>query len=128
MGDMKRRIVRVVSSISLLTVLTACSYEEPESGSFSFSKKTAAEVTYISGTDSIWSIAVGFRHGNDEQCLNDPMVSEAFATADLPSSQLGINLKDDAAQADAQRIAECLSDAYTDTEIVVTSPAGIATE
>ncbi|WP_417218609.1 hypothetical protein [Arthrobacter sp.] len=50
------------------------------------------------------------------------MIDSAVMSADLPPSGLGINLKPEATEDDAQRVAECLRNALTSGEITISRP------
>lgn len=73
-----------------------------------------------------WTVDVaGERSGPYGQCLDDPVIDEAFQSADYPSSHLGIRLAASATAADAERIAECLRRNLTSGVVTVTGPARV---
>ena len=70
-----------------------------------------------------WGVSVvNPRFESPTACHEDPSVDMALQSADMPSSHLGVRLKPDSTEADALRVAECLSTALTSGEINVSSP------
>ena len=70
-----------------------------------------------------WTVDVaGERSGPYGQCLDDPVIDEAFQSADYPSSHLGIRLAASATAADAERIADCLQRNLESGTVTVTGP------
>ena len=71
-----------------------------------------------------WTVDVaGERSGPYGQCLDDPVIDEAFQSADYPSSHLGIRLAASATAADAERIADCLQRNLESGTVTITAPA-----
>ena len=65
----------------------------------------------------------GERSGPYGQCLDDPVIDEAFQSADYPSSHLGIRLAASATATAARRIADCLQTNLESGTVTVTAPA-----
>lgn len=57
-----------------------------------------------------------------EACETDPSVETAVLSADAPPSRLGLRLVQDASEADALRVAECLEAALSAGDIWISSP------
>lgn len=84
-----------------------------------------SDVRFVDGNGNQWSVGVADpRFSGDDRCDSDSMIESTVMSADLPSSGLGITLKPEAAEDDAQRIAECLRNALTSGEITISRPTG----
>lgn len=82
-----------------------------------------ADPSATNGTSNRWHVGVlGPRSGPYDQCVNDRSIEEAFQSADMPSSHLGIKLVASATAEDAQRIADCLRQTLQTGEVSISSP------
>lgn len=80
-----------------------------------------ADVT--SGTSDRWMVGVtGPRSGVIDPCMEDPIIEEAIASANLPSTHLSIKLRQAAKLEDAERIADCLRQGLKSGDISIKSP------
>lgn len=88
---------RWVLGISLLTLALGSCAQIPN------------DVNIATGTSDRWLVGVsGPRSGGIDGCLEDPVIEEAIESANLPSTHLGIKLREAAKEEDAKRIADCL--------------------
>lgn len=82
-----------------------------------------SDVRIVDGDGNQWLVGVAApRFAGADRCDSDPMIDSAVMSADLPPSGLGITLKPDATEDDAQRVAECLRNALTSGEITISRP------
>lgn len=80
-----------------------------------------ADIT--SGTSDRWIIGVtGPRSGVIDPCMEDPIIEEAIASANLPSTHLSIKLRKAGKKEDADRIADCLRQGLKSGDISIKSP------
>lgn len=81
------------------------------------------EPTIVDGAQDVWSIGVSDpRFKGEERCDDDPAIDTTLFTADLPTSRIGVTLRTEATEEDAQRIAECLGRALRSGAITIRSP------
>lgn len=76
------------------------------------------------GTSDRWHVSVlGPRDGAAiDHCFEVPLIEESIQSADLPSTHLGIRLRETATQEDAVGIADCLRESLGSGEVSITSP------
>jgi len=78
----------------------------------------------VDGPGTGWSVTVEDpRSESTADCSEDPSVSMAIQSADLPSSQLALQLVSGATEADAFRLADCLAAALRSGKITISAPA-----
>ncbi|GAA4900423.1 hypothetical protein GCM10025789_18540 [Tessaracoccus lubricantis] len=81
------------------------------------------DVRTVDANGNQWSVGVADpRFSGDDRCDSDSMIEATVMSADLPPSGLGITLRPEATEDDAQRIAECLRNALTSGEITISRP------
>lgn len=82
------------------------------------------ETDITPGTSDRWSVGMFDSRGTGPtgHCLEDPVIEESISSANLPSTHLGIKLKETATQDDAERIADCLREGSGAGDVSITSP------
>jgi hypothetical protein len=84
----------------------------------------ASRYERVSGEGASWGVGASKpRFESLDPCDKDPSVETSSLSADMPSSALGIRLLPGSTEADALRIADCLSKALASGEIWISSPA-----
>jgi hypothetical protein len=101
---------RWVLALSLLTLALGSCAQIPK------------DVNIATGTADRWLVGVsGPRSGGIDGCLEDP-IEEAIESANLPSTHLGIKLRESAKEEDARRIADCLNRGLKSGDVSIVSP------
>jgi hypothetical protein len=102
---------RWVLALSLLTLALGSCAQIPK------------DVNIATGTADRWLVGVsGPRSGGIDGCLEDPIIEEAIESANLPSTHLGIKLRESAKEEDARRIADCLKRGLKSGDVSIVSP------
>lgn len=101
---------RIIGTCALAMTLASCA-QAPD------------EVSPATGTSDRWLVGVsGPRSGGIDQCMEDPIIEEAIASANLPSTHLSIRLREAAKEEDAKRIADCLRRGLTSGDVSIVGP------
>ena len=78
----------------------------------------------VTGQGDSWSVgAADPRFESLSPCSEDPSIETSLQSADMPSSNLAMQLVSGSTEMDALRVADCLATALTSGKIWISSPS-----